>query len=227
MIVKLKYDDVKGNTLKLGIDGKKVPVFMRVAVDQDNVIEAVEKFKTYKNVVLLDYTGDMQTLEGLDSTTPIAVKFELETIDSTIDDIMESVPSNVRVVVKLPNDYSDMRTIEAYSNKYSNIRFCGGYFLRLEGCKIGCVCAEDIYKKVSANKVNLISRGCACVYENVDINDFDIVEFTDEVIPVKEVKPKATKTKTSSGTPKAKKEAKKKPIPSLLSLAKANGLSNF
>lgn len=225
MIVKLKYDDVKGNTLKLGIDGKKVPVFMRVAVDQSNVIEAVAKFKTYKNVVLLDYTGDMQTLEGLDNTTPIAVKFELETVDSTIDDIMGSVPSNARVVIKLPEDYSDMRTIEAYSNKYSNIRFCGGYFLRLEGCKLGCVCAEDIYKKVSSSKVNLLCKGCACVYENVDINEFEIVEFTDEIIPIKEIKPKTPKS--SSGTTKAKKETKKKPIPSLLSIAKANGLNNF
>lgn len=227
MIVKLKYEDVKGNTLKVDVDGKETMCYMRVAVNSDNVIEAVSALKGYKNVVAFDYTGDIQTLEGLETyNTPICVKYTLDVVDNTIDDIMASVPETVRVIIGVPSDFCNMQVIEEYSNKYQNIRFCGGHFIRLEGCNIGCIGVEDIPRKIHANRIKLECRGCACAYENTDINDFDIVTFTNEVLPVKEPKVGKVKEKEPKApTPKA--PPKKKAISSILALAKEKGVVEF
>ena len=228
MIVKMKYEDVKGNTLKVFMDDKKVPAYMRVSVTSDNISEALTKYGNARNVVAFDYTGDIQTLNNLDlyCSVPVCVKFELEDVDSTIDDIMESITnSKVRVIIKLPESFCNMQAIEQYSEKYSNVHFCGGHFLRLEGCRIGCIGVEDIPKKVHPKKIKLECKGCACVYETVDINEFDNVEFTDEIIPVKNIsvksdKPKATKSKSSNSK-------SKKVVSSILSLAREKGVVEF
>lgn len=224
MIVKMKYEDLKGNTLRVGVDDKKVLAYMRVALTSENVVEAISKYGSAKNVVAFDYVGDIQTLNTLElGTNPICVKYSLDDVDSTIDDIMTSINNDkIRVIIKLPETYCDMQKIEEYSKKYENIRFCGGHFLRLEGCKLGCVGVEDIPKKVHPNKIKLECKGCACVYETVDINEFDIVEFTDEVIPVKTATPKV-----KSDKPKSKPAPKKKAISSILALAKEKGVVEF
>jgi hypothetical protein len=227
MIVKLKHEDVKGNTLRVEINGKSTFAYMRVATNPDNIVEALTTHGINRNVIAFDYVGDVQTLNTLKiGKTPVIIQFVLDTIDSTVDDIMESINnSKIRVVIKLPSEYADMQTIEEYSLKYPNLRFCGGHFLRIDTCNIGCVSFSDLPKSAGKNKARLVCQGCSCADDTYDINEFDIVEFTNEEVVVKEVKAKSNTQDSVPKTPKSPKApAKKKAVSSILALAKEKGV---
>lgn len=220
MLLKLKYDDVKASGARGEVNGKMMNFFMRVQVDELNLVEAMQKFKSNKWVVALDYTGEvgfLKTVEVLDKT--IIVTKEVEKVDLNVDFIMSDIDNRVRVVFSLPENYSDMRTIYDYSQKYTNIRFDGGKFIKLDGCNVGAIGVDDIPKKIADSRIAVVTRGSASVFEEVHIDDVDMVEFYDS----KTVSTGRTKKKSSNN--KTKKP--KKQLSSLLSLVNADGLNNF
>lgn len=220
MLLRLKYEDMTSNAARGEVNGKNVNFFLRVQVDASNISEALVKLKGNKWVAGFDFVGEPTFLHTIDiGDAVVMVEKEVETVDENLDFTLTNLGSKIRVLVKLPKDYSDMKTIHAYSQKYPNIRFCGGNLIRLDGCNVGCIGKEDISKKIPDNRIGVLAEGCGCVFQNIHIDDVDTLEFYESKSNVTEKKVR------SSGKPKSK--TTKKPLSSLLSLDKLGGMDNF
>ncbi|MNL91204.1 hypothetical protein D3C81_09340 [compost metagenome] len=217
MIVNIKYDEVQGTALKGSVNSKQVNLFMRVLVDETNIHEAITKFRECKWVVALDYVGDQEVLRDLDTAgVVVLIKKEIDKLDMNVDFIMKSIPNNIRVVFKLPETYCDMQSIVSFSKRYENIRFCGGNFIRLEEAKLGCIGVEDIFKKVAESRIPLVSQGCACIFNYVNLEDVTNLEFYED-------RGNASSTKVV----KERKSSPRKVLSSLVALDKKGGFDNF
>lgn len=214
MIVKLKYEEVAGAALKGAVEGKVYNFFMRVEVDETNITEAIETLKGNKWCVGLDYRGNLGVLRAVEAKgVKILVETDtLDALDARLDNFVGSVPPHIRVIAKVEPEYCNMRKIEEYSIKYSNLRFCGGNLIRLDGCSIGCITTNDVFKKVADNRLPIVTSGCSCVYKNLSLGELDSVEFY---------------TDMSKGFKVDALKAPKKQLSSLVSLAKAKGTDFF
>lgn len=223
MFLKLKYEDVTSTGVRGEVDGKKVNFFMRVEVDELNIQEALTKFKGNKWVVSLEYTGEPSFLRTLDlGSALVIVTKQVEAIDMNVDFIMNEIDPRVRLVLELPESYSDMKAIFEYSQKYPNIRFDGGSFIRLEGCHIGALGKEDVPKKISDSRIPLTTQGYASVLPTVLIDEADLIEFYDAKTSSVEKKGRKQSDKSKSKSSKPKKQ-----LSSLLSLSGTGGFGNF
>jgi hypothetical protein len=152
-----------------------------------------------KWVVALDYEGDNQHLFDIEEKPAIPVIVTKEFVDMTelsIDFFMSCIPNWVVVSIKTPNDFCDMRLVETLSKKYDNIRFCGGKFLRLPTCRIGCIQQEDLPKSVVESKLPYYTEGCACPLKSMHIDEVEDKEllFKDPDVE-REIKKQETKKK--------------------------------
>lgn len=218
MILTIGYEAMRGNAFKRVLpDGKEIIYYIRLRVNESNIAEACEKFKNAKYVVAFDYEGSLSALSGINLTKPVIYRQDIEALDMGVDVLMSTIPEGVRAVFKLPKDYCDMRKILDYSSKYENISFCGGHFIRLPGCKIGCVLPSDIPKKVPENKIPLVNEECSCVFETVTVDDVLDGEFFTAYGVEKVEKVKASKAEKSVvKKEKAPAKTKKKSAASLL-----------
>ena len=197
MILNLNYGDMQKTTAKGVVNGKEVKFFLRVFVNELNIQEAVDKLVNNKFVVALEYKGELGFLKTVDTKGMVViVKNSVDKVDMNIDFYMNMVDSNIRMVFKLPDSYSDMRRVKEYSEKYTNIRFCGGNLLRLIGTKIGCIGIDDIPKKISESRIPLVVEKCGCAMENVSLDEVEDLEFIDDKVGVLSTK------KSSSGVKK-------------------------
>ena len=90
---------------------------------------------------------------------------------------MTKVPDWVIVSIRTPEDFSDMRLVDNLSKQYANIRFCGGKFLRLPSCRIGCIQREEIPSKIADSKISYYTEGCACAMVTMNIEDVEGVDL--------------------------------------------------
>lgn len=216
MLAKVKYAQVEGNTLTGIVNNKEVNFLMRIQVDKTNIRDAILKYGDYRNVVAFDYYDEIEGLQNLPHTQkPIIYHKDIEGIDINLDMFLNVVPSVIRVALKLPNNYCDMREVMKVSAKYPNVTFCGGNFIRLPGASIGCIKQCDLNKKVSENKVPFVCRGCSCVYENVDLDAIEGAVFSNSTEKFAKVVTKATPSKPVKEATQSKK---KKAVSSLAAL---------
>lgn len=213
MILKIPYTELNGIGVRGTLNGKQQDFYLRVGVTQDNIMEAIGKLDKNKMVVAYDYTGDAGFLCGMEKPEkPVIATCPAQTVDLNLDMIAGSVPSWVRLVVQLPESYADMSAIEVYSQKFPNMRFCGGSFIRLPGCNIGCICADDLPVRLTPPVTTV---GCACAFPYVEREDIGDFQFITEKV----------------WADRAPKQASsKKPTSSLLKVAKSEvgvGFSNF
>ena len=193
MIVKLVYQDSNLKGFKT-LDGRKNEKthYIRYILDEFSIDEAIQKIKRNKGVVALDYEGDLGYLFELKErpSVPLIYKEELTDVNElSISFVVEKVPSWVRVAIKTPEDFSDMRLIEKMSKKYPNLRFCCGTFLRLPGCNVGCVSREDLPDKIPDSAVKYYTTGCACIPYSIPIDEVEGLEYvymTEEEIAAQE-----------------------------------------
>lgn len=77
------------------------------------------------------------------------------------------MPEGVVTLVRLPEDYCDMRTLKIFCDRYPTVRFIGGNLLGVEGVRIG---------RYDEGKEKMSPVFCDNIYDNfveVDLNDLD------------------------------------------------------
>lgn len=198
MIIKMDYEDIGLVGIKTNYNGKVKKHYIRYIVDEYCIDKAIKQTRGNKNIVAFDYVGDYQYLFTIEDkpNIPIIVTKEFNDINElSISFFMKCVPDWVIVSIKTPSDFCDMRIIETLCSEFPNIRFCGGKFLRLPGCRIGCIQKEDLPYKASDPKY-FSTEGCACAlltmpYDKVE--GVDLLFKSDE--EAKEVKKEETKKK--------------------------------
>ncbi len=180
MIIKLEYEDIGLVGIKTNYNNKVKNHYIRYIVDEYSIEKAIKEVRNNKWVVALDYEGDNQHLFTLDEkpNIPVIVTKEFtEVTELGIDFFMSYVPSWVIVSIKTPADFCDMRLVETLSKKYSNIRFCGGKFLRLPTCHIGCIQRDEVPAKIADSKISYYTEGCACAMVTMNIEDVEGVDL--------------------------------------------------
>lgn len=198
MIIKLEYEDIGLVGIKTNYNNKVKNHYIRYIVDEYSIDKAIKEIRNNKWVVALDYEGDYQHLYNLDErpNVPIIVTKEFtEVTELGIDFFMSYVPNWVIVSIKTPSDFCDMRLVETLSNKYSNIRFCGGKFLRLPTCNIGCIQRNEVPAKIADSKISYYTEGCACAMVTMNIEDVEGVDLLfkdkeEEKVAIKEERKK-------------------------------------
>ena len=180
MIIRLEYEDIGLVGIRTNYNNKVKNHYIRYIVDEYCVEKAIKEVRGNKWVVALDYEGDNQYLFNIEDVPSIPLIVTKEFVDMTelsIDFFMSCVPDWVIVSIKTPIDFCDMRLVETLSKKYSNIRFCGGKFLRLPTCRIGCIQRDEVPAKISDNKISYYTEGCACAMVTMDIEDVEGVDL--------------------------------------------------
>ena len=202
LIVRMDYEDIGLVCVRTNRKGKVRNNYIRYYVDEYSIDKAIRNTKSNKWVVALDYVGDYQYLFNIEEkpSIPVIVTKEFTEINElSISFFMKCVPDWVIVSIKTPSNYCDMRMIENLSMQFPNIRFCGGKFLRLPGCRIGCIQKEDLPKQVAESKVPYYTEGCACaiITKHIDeVEDKELVFIDPDV--EKEIKKEETKKKVLS-----------------------------
>lgn len=180
MIVRIEYQNTI-SAIKTKYKGKEKSHYIRFVVDEYSIQSALERVRDNKWVVALDYEGDISYLNNVKydvNDKPVIIFKQLDEISElTIKSIMRRIPLWVRVAIKTPEDFNNMRVIFDLSKKYPNIRFCGGNFLRLGGCNVGCIGREDIPRKVAESKIDYYTKGCNCIIKTLNIEDIEGYEF--------------------------------------------------
>lgn len=222
MLLRLKYDDVKANAAKGEVNGKNVNFFMRVEVDESNIVEAIDRFRGNRYVASLDYVGEEGYLKTIDiEGILVIVAKSVDMIDGGTEYYLSELDPRVRPVLKLPRDFSDMKQLFDLSQKFPNVHFCGGHLIKIDGCNIGAITRNDISKKIPDSRIPLVTEGCACVFQNITIEDADSVEFYEARVSPMERKSRST----SKG--KSKSSTSRKKVSAILSTAKTSAFDNF
>lgn len=208
MLAKVSYDFMGGNSLSGKYNGKEQSFLIRVQTNAENIANAIKDYGSSKNVIAFDYYGEVDGLNDIPSTTKaIILHKDIDSIDMNIELFLNTVPSNVRVAFKLPNNYCDMRSVIEASQKYGNITFCGGNFIRLDGAKIGCIRQSDFSKRIPDSKVPLTCKGCSCLMGNVDYDDIVEPVFSNQQDTFESsIAKKPTSNKKSATSSRAKKQ---------------------
>lgn len=173
MVVQVNYQDDLV-TIESLENGKKKNNYIRYIVDEFSLEKAIKDLDNNKWAVAIDYIGDTDYLFQVEKhpKKPIIITKEFKNItELSIDFYMTMIPDWVVVSIKTPNDFCDMRLVESLSKKYNNIRFCGGKFLRLPNCNIGCIRREDIPARIGETKVSYYTEGCACIIKTVSLEE--------------------------------------------------------
>lgn len=180
MIIQLEYQDIGLVGIRTNYENKIKNHYIRYIVDEYSIDKAIKEVKNNKWVVALDYEGDVQYLYNIVErpTVPVIVTKEMKEINElSISFYIKTMPDWVIVSIKTPSDFCDMRLIEQLSKEYKNVRFCGGKFLRLPECNIGCIQRSDISGKVTDSKVEYYTEGCACILKTMPIEEVEGVDL--------------------------------------------------
>lgn len=202
LIVSMDYEDIGLVCVRTTRNGKIRNNYIRYIVDEYSIDKAIRNTKSNKWVVALDYVGDYQYLFNIEEKPSIPVIVSKSFVDInelSIGFFMKCVPDWVIVSIKTPADYCDMKMVETLCMQYPNIRFCGGKFLRLPTCRVGCIQKEDLPKPVAESKIPYYTEGCACAIITKPIDEVEDKEllFKDPEVE-KEIKKEETKKKVLS-----------------------------
>lgn len=190
----LKY---KGKTVNCTVDGKKHNAYFKVICDDLDLESCIELAKTSKNILMLDYQG----IDGAEVPDGIYVGKSFDwgsnITDSDVDNIVENeLPKGMTAIIKLPDGYKNIEFVWRMSQKYPNVRFCGGTFFCATGCNLGC-CGIDILDKrgIKHTDSSYMREGCCCGFQVLDLSDVSDIS-------VGEVKQKSSSSSSSKKKPK-------------------------
>ena len=212
VIVKASYETASkyaNGRVVTKVNNKKHQVYFRVPCDDYSLNACIELAKNSSNVLMLDYEGLPMSPSFMALTEPtgvyIGIKIEVG-MDLSEDDIVRiinDIPAGVIPIIKLPDEYKNIRFVYNMSQKYDRIRFCGGTMFNISGCRLGC-CGADILDKnnIKFPADSMIHNGCSCGLEVVDEEGLEF-EVSQKAVRQSRA-PKTPREKSNSTAPKKK-----------------------
>lgn len=192
MVVKLKYSEMHGVLAVKQSNGELRKPNVILKVDSDNILDAIAKFESCVSLFL--YEDDIGTFLELrpDSKRVICIKLNFNPdVDNT--SILATIPRKYRVILALPENYSNMLILDEICREFQNVRFCGGKVCAIGGIRLGCLSDADDTKQ---SKNLVFTNTCCCTEKPYDLSEVDYV-FNSPSKAIKsdtERKPKAKKT---------------------------------
>ena len=242
MIVKIEYSnfDLKHTSLEVVdekpqteafVEVKTKPAFIIVRVNKSNIQEAIENLHNNNWVVGYEYSDDIKDefIQNLDFKNCNVYKLIPlgydENTEAYIDSMVAAVNPNVRLVFKFPESFCDMQFVRKICDKYPNVTFDGGYYMRIKGTRIGAVMASDINSK-SKIKSEVVVRGNCSVNPVVLDVEVDYVWGNATYGTVKK-KSENTSVKKEKAAIDTEKTSKHKTPKKVVSYASSGGLAGF
>lgn len=183
LLVKTGYEvasKFRGKNVVTKIGNKKHQVYFKLYCDDMDIADCIKLYKENSNIVMLEYQGTDLGLMGVDLKGVYITKifdFGTNISENDITDTIKYLQEGLTAIIRVPQEYKDMKFIYDMSNKYSNIRFCGGTVFCLDGCKLGC-CGRDILDKkgIKYDATKYIYEGCCCALETLMDTDVELEE---------------------------------------------------
>lgn len=183
VLVKVGYETAnkfRGKGVGTKVGNKKHQVYFKLYCDDTNLKDCIDLARNSANVVMLEYQGIPLALENEDLHGVYITQvhdYGMNLCEEDIQDIIDTTPTGVTPIVRLPLEYNNMKFIYDMSQKYKPIRFCGGTVFCLDGCSLGC-CGRDILdsKGIKYNENQYIHEGCCCALETLTEEDVELVE---------------------------------------------------
>ncbi len=203
-----------GKQLTAQVDHKKHQVFLKLTCSENDLEDSLSLAKGSPNIVMVEYQGqlDSDAFRGINTRgiyVGVVKDAGADIDESDIDKLLEDIPDGVTLIIRLPKGYCDLGKLWELSNRYSNVRFCGGLLFEVDGVKIGMVGPDvlDAFKGKHDETSYMIDGLDDCV-PDLDIFDLDIN------ISVASSTSKSGSSKSSG----SKASVKKKPVVSFASL---------
>ena len=221
VICEIDYNDAKkyvGKNVTTKVNNKKQKVYFKLNCDNLNLKESINFVKANKNFICVNYIGQVnsETYQNLEDTQGVYIIHVKEVgnniSDVDIEQVLEDTPKGVIPIIKLPEDFSDLRKIWDFSRRYKRVRFCGGDLFNCDGCRLGC-CGIELMKSLGINEdIKEFNKvGCSCFCDVYDFEDLDLTT--------------TNMSSRSSSSRSTKNTGTKKPKVSFSELMKAKPLS--
>ena len=226
VICEIDYLNAKkyiGKNVSTKINNKKHKVFFKVCCDNTNFIESIDFVSKDDNFICIDYRGlsdsDDYTHLSDNKGTYIIRVYELgnNITSDDVENVINETPKYVTPIIKLPEDFNDLRLIWEFSKHYPKVRFCGGDLFNCSGCRLGC-CGLDLMRSlgIKEKNLNLDKVGCSCFCDVFQFEDLELIVTNKKV-----AKRNTIKTEKSN---KPKEKTVKKAKVSFSSLIATNPL---
>lgn len=200
--------EYKGFNLTTKYNGKKHKVYLKVICDDFSLSECIELAKSSKNILMLEYQGmetfPMYTQLKKDVGVYIGRVTDMgnNISDEDLLALINDTPEGVVPIVRLPDDFKNLRVVSNLSEKFPTVRFCGGNLFSVKGVKVGAVGVDLLKSKDIKFDQSAYMLSCTDdVLEDIDINELEIETSS---------KPESTtkQKKQGSGTKKQNKVSK-------------------
>lgn len=220
MLLTLTYDEVKDGTVKGIKDGRNVLLSMIVQADSQTMDFALSKFRGNKNVVAIQYTGDMSDLPAFaieEDCPKVFVAIPVPKLEEYVDAYMARLDKRAYAVFEVPETYFDLRMAEYFCQKYPNLRVTGGNFYNITTVRLGYVDPAWIPRKIADSRVAKIAQGKRNLVTTYTIGELDEVIFSPLKVSIPLVRggkapsvPKAPKAPRVPKDPKPPREKKQR-----------------
>lgn len=171
----------KGMNLSAKYNNKKHKVYLKLNCDDYILEDGLSLARVSKNILMVNYQGigTSQVYLGLTNDTGIYVgrvmDFGNDITEEDIERLVINIPEGITPIIKLPEDFTNLRFIWEVSKKFPRVRFCGGKLFAIEGVKVGAI-GVDVLDRVEAKygEDAYSLGGRVDALEEVDISTLEI-----------------------------------------------------
>lgn len=218
MIVKIPNE--KFTQTSLSVSEGEVPVILQCGASA--LSEAIKKAENNAWIAGVEFIGTWNEIptDITENNVNIYTIIPIEGImgEEQLSEIIQVYPRWMNVVLRTADTFSNMQIVKAICTKFPNVRFTGGHFIALAGCKFGEV---PKLRYGTHKKAQFVLRGM-CSIDTIETEDNVVYTLGD--IPCKNGgKKKAQRSEKDKKVKKATKPKEKK----TLSFANASGLNAF
>ena len=206
----------RGCSLKTRYMNKSHAVYLKLLCGDNELEECLEFARVTPSVLMLEYQGTGSNLGYLTKENTgglyvgVVVEYGNDIVESDVERLISNYPDGVTIVIKVPDDFSDMRTVITLCNKYDNIRFCGGKLFALEGARVGMIGVDTLESVGIKIDDSYYYAAGDDVMQTVDIECLELTRTVGKVKKPKTAKTsKAPKSKSTESTGSVKKSTKK------------------
>lgn len=216
----------RGMNVTTKVGSKKHKVLFKIACDDLNLSSCINLAKESSNVVCLDYQGldENEEYRGIKSSDLYILKqfhFGNDINEDDVRRIVESLPTGVTPIIKLEDDFKDLKFVCDMCSLFPKLRFSGGNLFRVDGVRLGYVDSailDDLGIKYTNDFYTTEVEDSV-----IATLDADKLEFTVSTKPERKAKAKKANKPSVKGKKTSSKPAKRKenPFANLMSTSKA------
>lgn len=202
--VALQY---KNLSLTTKYNNRKHKVYLKVLCNEFSLELASALARESRNILMVEYQGLQSSQAFLEykpngSYVGYVTEVGNNISEEEVRELYTDTPAGMTLVLRLPDDFTDLKLLHDLSLIFPDVRYCGGCLFPVEGIKVGAI-GVDILEKanVKFDESSYILDRTDDVLENVPI----------EILTI-ETSAMAGKKSSAKKAPSEKKPAKKQSI---------------